>query len=234
MRSDTLHHSLRVALSRVAKSVLVLIALLVVLPIVGIDMTVLSLFGGALGVGLGFGLQKVAGNYVSGFVVLLERSIRVGDMITADNFYGKVREITSRYTLVQALDGREAIIPNETLIASTVLNHTHTDRNTRVACPVSVAYGTDLDRAMSILRELASAHPRVLREPEPGALVLRFGESGIDMELGFWIGDPDAGTSSVRSDMNAAIWRAFRDAGIEIPYPRRVIEITGKNPRTSS
>jgi small-conductance mechanosensitive channel len=234
MRSDTLHHSLRVALSRVSKALLVLVALLVVLPLVGIDITVLSVFGGALGVGLGFGLQKVAGNYVSGFVVLLERSIRVGDMITADNFYGKVRDITSRYTLVQALDGREAIIPNETLIVTTVVNHTHTDRNTRIGCPVSVAYGTDLERAMSILNGVAAAHPRVLREPEPGALVLRFGESGIDMELGFWIGDPDAGTSGVRSDINAAIWRAFRDAGIEIPYPRRVIEITGENPRASS
>jgi small-conductance mechanosensitive channel len=234
MRAEGLHYSLRVALSRVSKALLVLIALLVVLPLVGIDVTVLSVFGGALGVGLGFGLQKVASNYVSGFVVLLERSIRVGDMITADNFYGKVREMTSRYTLVQAQDGREAIIPNETLIASTVLNHTHTDRNMRIACPLSVAYGTDLDRAMSILREVALAHPRVLRSPEPGALVLRFGDSGIDMELGFWIGDPEAGTSNVRSDINVAIWRAFRDAQIEIPYPRRVIQITNGNAAASS
>ncbi len=227
MRAERLHFSLRVALSRVSKAVLVLVALLVVLPLVGIDITVLSVFGGALGVGLGFGLQKVAGNYVSGFVVLLERSIRVGDMITADNFHGKVREITSRYTLVQAQDGREAIIPNETLIATTVLNHTHTDRNLRVACPVSVGYGTDLDRAMSILRDVALAHPRVLRDPEPGAQLLKFGDSGIDLEIGFWIGDPEQGTGNVRSDINVAIWRAFREAGIEMPYPRRVIEITG-------
>jgi small-conductance mechanosensitive channel len=233
MRAEGLHYSLRVALSRVSKAVLVLIALLVVLPLVGIDITVLSVFGGALGVGLGFGLQKVAGNYVSGFVVLLERSIRVGDMITADNFHGKVRDITSRYTLVQALDGREAIIPNETLIAQTVLNHTHTDRNLRVACPVSVGYGTDLDRAMSILRDVALAHPRVLRSPDPGALLLKFADSGIDLELGFWIGDPDAGTGNVRSDINLAIWRAFREAGIEIPYPRRLIQITGPKEPTS-
>jgi small-conductance mechanosensitive channel len=226
MRSNTLHYSLRVALARVTKALLVLVALLVVLPLVGIDITVLSVFGGALGVGLGFGLQKVASNYVSGFIVLLDRSILVGDIITADNFYGTVREITSRYTLVQSQDGREAIVPNETLIASTVLNHTHTDRNMRLACPVSVAYGTDLDGAMSMLRGLALAHPRVLRAPEPAALVLRFGDSGIDMELGFWIGDPDNGTGNVRSDINVAIWRAFRDARIEIPYPRRVIEIT--------
>jgi len=233
MRAEGLHYGLRVALSRVSKAVLVLIALLVVLPLVGIDITVLSVFGGALGVGLGFGLQKVAGNYVSGFVVLLERSIRVGDMITADNFYGKVRDITSRYTLVQAQDGREAIIPNETLIAQTVLNHTHTDRNLRVACPVSVGYGTDLDRAMSILRGVALAHPRVLHRPDPGALVLKFGDSGIDLELGFWIGDPDEGMGNVRSDINLAIWRAFREAGIEIPYPRRVIQITDQKHPTS-
>jgi len=232
MRAEGLHYSLRVALSRVSRALLVLIALLVVLPLVGIDITVLSVFGGALGVGLGFGLQKVAGNYVSGFVVLLERSIRIGDMITADSFHGKVLDITSRYTLVRAQDGREAIIPNETLIASTVLSHTHSDRNLRIACPVSVAYGTDLDRAMSILRGVALANARVLRDPEPGALVLRFGDSGIELELGFWIGDPEQGTSNVRSEINLAIWRAFREAAIEIPYPRRVIEITdsGKAP----
>jgi small-conductance mechanosensitive channel len=227
MRSDGMHYSLRVALARVSKALLVLVALLVVLPLVGIDITVLSVFGGALGVGLGFGLQKVASNYVSGFIVLLERSISVGDMITADHFYGKVREITSRYVLVQSQDGREAIIPNEIVVGTTVLNHTYTDRNMLVACAVSIAYGTDLDRAMSILREVAVAHPRVLKQPEPGALVLRFGDSGIDLELGFWIGDPDKGTGNVRSDVNVAIWRAFRDAGIEIPYPRRVIQITG-------
>jgi small-conductance mechanosensitive channel len=234
MRSDGMHYSLRVALARVSKALLVLVALLVVLPLVGIDITVLSVFGGALGVGLGLGLQKVASNYVSGFIILLERSIRVGDMITADNFYGKVRDITSRYVLVQAQDGREAIIPNETVVGTTVLNHTHTDRNMRIACPVSVGYGTDLDRAMSILRDVALAHPRVLKDPEPGALVLRFGDSGIEMELGLWIGDPDKGTANLRSDVNVAIWRAFRDAGIEIPYPRRVIEITGGNAATSS
>jgi small-conductance mechanosensitive channel len=234
MRSSRLHHSLRVALARVSKALLVLVGLLLVLPLVGIDITVLSVFGGALGVGLGFGLQKVASNYVSGFIVLLDRSIRVGDVITADNFHGKVRDITSRYALVQAQDGREAIIPNEALIATTVLNHTYSDRNMRVACPVSVAYGTDLDRAMSILKDVALAHGRVLRDPEPAALVLRFADSGIDMELGFWIGDPDGGTGNVRSDINVAIWRAFRDARIEIPYPRRVIEITGGNVTASS
>src|SRR3954465_1983244 len=160
--------NLRFALTKILRSVLVVVAVLMALPIVGIDITVLSVFGGALGVGIGFGLQKVAANYVSGFIVLLDRSIRVGDMITADNFYGKVREITSRYVLVQSQDGREAIIPNETMVATTVVNHTYTDRSTRVACPVSVDYGTDLDRAMSILREVALAHPRVLKEPEPG------------------------------------------------------------------
>jgi small-conductance mechanosensitive channel len=153
-------------------------------------------------------------------------------MITADGFHGKVLDITSRYTLVRAQDGREAIIPNETLIAQTVLSHTHSDRNLRIACPVSVAYGTDLDRAMSILRGVALANARVLRDPEPGALVLRFGDSGIELELGFWIGDPEQGTSNVRSEINLAIWRAFHEAAIEIPYPRRVIEITdsGKAP----
>ena len=132
MRADSLHSSLRVVLARLAKSLLVLVALLVVLPLVGIDLTVLSVFGGALGVGLGFGLQKIASNYVSGFIILLDRSIRIGDMITADNFYGRVRRITTRYVVVEALDGREAIIPNDTLITTTVLNHTHSYQKVRL------------------------------------------------------------------------------------------------------
>ena len=233
MRAQTLNFSLRVVLSRVAKAFLVVVAMLVVLPLVGIESTVLSVFGGAVGVGLGFGLQKVASNYVSGFIILLERSIRIGDIVTVDNFYGKVSAITSRYTLLQSQDGREAIVPNETLIITTVLNHTHTDQNLRLANPVSVAYGTDLDRAMAMMREVALAHPRVLRDPEPGALVLRFGDNGIELELGFWINDPHLGTGSVRSEINVALWRAFRDAGIEIPYPQRVVRMHGEPAQAS-
>jgi small-conductance mechanosensitive channel len=233
MRAPALDYNLRVVLSRVSKALLVVVALLIVLPIVGIERTVLSVFGGALGVGLGFGLQKVASNYVSGFIILLERSVKIGDIVTVDNFHGKVAAITSRYTLLQAQDGREAIVPNETFIITTVLNHTHSDLKVRLANPVSVAYGTDLDRVMSILRDAALGHRRVLRDPEPAAVVLRFGDNGIDLELGFWISDPDAGTGNVRSEIYVAMWRALRDAGVEIPYPQRVVRMHEERVPTS-
>jgi small-conductance mechanosensitive channel len=211
--------------ARLSRSLLVLLAILIVLPLVGIDLTVLSVFGGAIGVGLGFGLQKVASNYVSGFIILLDRSIRIGDLITADNFYGEVKGITTRYVVVRALDGREAIIPNEMLITTTVQNHSYSNRQIRLAIPVQVAYMDDPERAMRLMQEVARKHPRVLAEPPPKAFLARFADSGIELELGVWIGDPETGMLNIRSELNLAIWRAFREAGIEIPYPQREVRI---------
>ena len=225
MRSESLHTSLRVVLARLTRSLFLLAAILLVLPLVGIDLTVLSVFGGALGVGLGFGLQKIASNYVSGFIILLDRSIRLGDMITADNFTGVVKAITTRYVVVKALDGREAIIPNETLITQTVINQTHSDSMVRLALAVQVDYDTDLDAAIRLMESVARAHPRVLAEPACSACLVRFADSGIDLELGFWIRDPDSGSANVKSDLGRALLTAFRAAGIHIPYPRRVVEI---------
>ncbi len=230
MRAQVLHSSLKVALSRLSRSFLMVLAFLVVLPLLGIDLTVLSVFGGALGVGLGFGLQKIASNYVSGFIILLDRSVQLGDMITADNFYGVVKEITTRYSVVRSLDGREALIPNETLIAQTVLNHTHTDSKLRIATQVQVAYETDIDRVTGLLMGIAEAHPRVLKDPAPAVLLTRFADSGLDLELGFWIGDPENGQASVRSDLNLEILHAFRREGIEIPYPQRVLRMVEEKP----
>jgi small-conductance mechanosensitive channel len=225
MRAETLHSSLRAVLSRLVKSLLVLVALLVVLPLVGIDLTVLSVFGGALGVGLGFGLQKIASNYVSGFIILLDRSVQLGDMITADNFHGKLTQITTRYVVVQALDGREALIPNETLITQTVINHTHSDAKVRLATQVQVDYGSDIEQAMRILTDVARRHSRVLADPPPGALLSKFADSGIDLELGFWIGDPENGSANVRSDLNVEVYRALGAAGIVIAYPRMIVAL---------
>lgn len=230
MRADVLHSSLKVALSRLSKSLLILMAFLVVMPLLGIDLTVLSVFGGALGVGLGFGLQKIASNYVSGFIILLDRSVQLGDMITADNFYGVVKEITTRYSVVRSLDGREALIPNETLIAQTVLNHTHTDSRLRVATQVQVGYDADIDKVTALLKGIAAAHPRVLKEPAPAVLLTRFADSGLDLELGFWIDDPENGQTSVKSDLNLEILRTFRREGIGIPYPQRVLRMVGQKP----
>ena len=225
MRADSLHSSLRVVFARLARSLLVLVAVLMVLPLLGIDLTVLSVFGGAIGVGLGFGLQKIASNYVSGFIILLDRSIRIGDLITADNFYGEVKDITTRYVVVRALDGREAIIPNDLLITTTVLNHSYSNRQIRLAIQVQVGYKDDPERAMRLMEEAVVKHPRVLADPPAKAFLARFADSGIELELGVWIDDPESGMLNLRSEINLAVWRAFQEAGIEIPYPQREVRV---------
>jgi small-conductance mechanosensitive channel len=225
MRAERVHANVRVALSRLVRTALVFLAVVIALPLVGLDLTLLSVFGGAVGVGLGFGLQKIASNYVSGFIVLLDRSIRLGDVITADNFYGVVKEMTTRYTVVKALDGREAIIPNETLITSTVLNHSYSDRRARVPLQVQVGYGTDVEPVLRLCEEVARRHPRVLNEPAPVAVLTGFGDNGLSLELGFWIGDPEEGTGSVRSDIALGLLAAFRERGVEIPFPQRDVRI---------
>jgi small-conductance mechanosensitive channel len=229
MRAEGLHSSLRVVFARLAKAVLLVAAVLVVLPLIGVDLTVLSVFGGALGVGLGLGLQKIVSNYVSGFIILLDRSIRLGDMITADNHYGEVTKITTRYVVVRALSGVEAIIPNDTLVTSTVQNHSYSDRSVRLVVKVQVSYRTEMAQALRILVEVARAHPRVLKEPEPTAQVLNLGDSGVDLELGFWIEDPERGSQNVRSDVSLALLSEFRARGIEIPYPQREVRMLQGN-----
>ncbi|HEY9103281.1 mechanosensitive ion channel family protein [Chitinimonas sp.] len=221
MAANSLNLSLRVVITKLARTVLVVVAVMIALPMVGIDLTVLSVFGGALGVGLGFGLQKIASNYVSGFIILLDGSIRIGDVVIIDGRQGTVTGITARYVLLKLGDGGEAIIPNDSLISSTVLNLSHSDRLFRVAMPIQVAYDTDLDAASALLLSLTQGQPRILPEPVPQVLVKGFGESGIDLELAYWIGDPDQGSASLRSELNLKIWRAFKEQGIEIPYPRR-------------
>jgi small-conductance mechanosensitive channel len=230
LRSRTLDASLRVVLARIAKALLLLVAVLIGLSAVGIDVTVLSVFGGALGVGLGLGLQRIASNYVSGFILLLDRSLRLGDLITVENYHGVVAEISTRYTVIRALDGTEAIVPNEVLVSSPVTNHTYTDRRSRVAVRVSVAYDTDVKQAMALLVEAAREHPRALADPAPAALVLGFGADGLDLEVGLWIGDPERGKGNVQSDVAQGILQRFRSAGIEIPYPQRDVRVTHVNP----
>lgn len=231
--------SLRMALSKAARTVFLILGVLVALPAVGIDLTVLSVLGGAIGVGIGFGLQKVASNYISGFIILLDRSVRIGDMITVDSQYGEVSQINTRYTLLRALDGTETIVPNESLITHTVVNHSLSRPNVRVAIPIQVAYDADLEQAEALMLEAASEQRRViLDDPEnpPRVLLREFAENGIAMELAVWINDAGVGLNNLRSDINWAIWRRFKSAGIEIPYPQRVVHwtppenIVAKNP----
>lgn len=225
LRAEHLDANLRVAFSRLITALLVVVGVLITLPLVGIDLTVLSFFGGALGVGLGIGLQKIASNYMSGFIILLERSVRHGDMVTADNFYGEVRAITARSVIVQSLDGREAIIPNEMFITQTVLNHSLLNRKVRLGLPVQISYASDLQKAMALMTAAACAHPRVLQDPAPATCLVRFADIGIDLELGVWITDPEAGQLNLRSDLNLVIWETFKREGIEIPYPQREVRL---------
>ncbi|MGH8703814.1 MAG: mechanosensitive ion channel family protein [Burkholderiales bacterium] len=225
MRAEQLHSSLRVVFARLGKAVLLVAAVLVVLPLMGVDLTVLSIFGGALGVGLGLGLQKIASNYVSGFIILLERSIRLGDMITADNQYGEVKQITTRYVVVRALTGVEAIIPNDTLVTGTVLSHSYTDKKVRLAVRVQVTYRSDVPEVLKLLEEIARRHARVLRDPEPRALVTSLGDSGVELEIGFWIADPESGSLNVRSDVSVSLLSEFRARNIEIPVAQREVRL---------
>lgn len=217
--------NLRLAFSKLARGLFIVLAILIALPLVGIDLTVLSVFGGALGVGLGLGLQKIAANYVSGFTLLLEQSIRIGDMIQVDRHYGEVKEIATRYTVLRAPDGSESVIPNESMIISPVVNRSLTDRNYLISLPVQVAYGSDLEGVRKVLLAIAENNPRVLRDPPPRVRLLGFGESGIDIALAVWIADPEAGEINLRSDLNWEIWAAFQRENIEIPFPQRVVRL---------
>lgn len=220
-----LHTSLRVAMARMSRALLIVVAVLVSLSLVGIDLTVLSVFGGAFGVGLGLGMQKIASNYVSGFVILLERSLAIGDMITVDRFSGRVTQINTRYTVLQGLDGTESVLPNEMLISSAVQNLSLSSPQVRIATQVAVAYDTDLSTLMPMLEEVCRTVPRVLADPPPGAALLRFGADGFELEVGMWIGDPENGRGGVLSDANLKIWALLQQQGVSIPYPTRELRL---------
>ena len=226
MAAEQMDANVREVLARLAKAILSVIALLCSLSLVGIDVTALSVFSGALAVGLGLGLQKIASNYVSGFIILLDRSIRLGNLVAVDDqTSGTVTQITTRYTVLRTLTGVEVIIPNEYLVNNIVRNLSFTDTRLRVVLSVQVAYGADLESAMALMVAAAQGQQRVLVDPAPGALITGFAESGINLELGFWVADPEAGTGNVRSEISLAIWKAFREHGIEIPFPQRELRI---------
>ena len=225
MRAHRLDPNLRAVFSKLAKSVLVIVAVLIALPLVGIDLTVLSVFGGALGVGIGLGLQKIAANYMSGFIILLDHSISLGALVTIDNRYGEVTKLTARYIVVKGLDGTEALIPNESVVSSTVINHSYSDRRARVDVPIQVSYQSDVDLALRLMMDAANGHARVIQDPQPVALLKEFADSGINLELFVWIDDPEKGKGNLRSELNLEIWRAFQANRIEIPFPQREVRI---------
>ncbi len=222
---EQLNVNTRVMLAKVVRICLLFIAVLIGLSAVGLDLTLISVFGGALGVGLGFGLQRIASNYVSGFILLMDKSISIGDIVTIDVHYGIITDLRTRYLVLKKLDGTEVIIPNETLIINPVINHSGMDRNSRVQVAVQVAYDSDLDLVLQLLIKAAEAHARVLVTPQPNAVVTAFAESGIDVRLTVWIHDAEEGTASLQSDLLMAIWRLFKAHDISIPYPQREVRV---------
>jgi small-conductance mechanosensitive channel len=217
--------SLRKAVSNATRALLMFVGLLLALSAVGIDLTALSVLGGAIGVGIGFGLQKLASNYVSGFVILAERSIRIGDNVRVDNFEGRVMDINARYTVIRSLTGRESIVPNELLITNRVENLSFTDNRVWQSTLVSVAYDSDVDLVMRLLAEAAEAQPRVLKDPAPSIALSAFGADGLEFTVGYWIGDPENGQLNLRSLINLSILAGLRSHGIEIPFPQRVLHV---------
>jgi len=227
MKLSDVDLSLRIVFTKLARTLLMVVGVMVALPIVGIDLTVLSVFGGALGVGLGFGLQKIASNYVSGFIILLDRSIRIGDRLMVDNRVGYVSKITSRFVVLKSADGSEILVPNEALIANTVINQSYTDKALWISLPVQVSYETNLEEALALLRQ-AATHPRVKTDPAPAAFVIGFADSGINLEVGLWVSDPENGMLSLRSEINLRIWKLFAEHGIQIPYPQREVRVVNE------
>lgn len=225
MRLPSMHSSLKVVFSRLGRAALIVVAILVSLSMVGIDLTVLSVFGGALGVGLGLGLQKITSSYLSGFIILLDGSMSIGDMISVDKFNGEVTDIKTRYTVLKGMDGGESIIPNEMLVSNPVQNYSLTDRSVVMTTDLTVAYKTDLEALLPLLVEATASVARVSQDPGPSAYLMKFGADGLDLRVGFWIADPENGRTNVLSEVNRAIWKTLQLHAIELPYPQRVITV---------
>jgi len=216
----------RVLISKVFQISLYILAGLVALDMIGLDLTTLTVFGGALGIGLGFGLQKIASNFVSGLILLLERSIEEDDLIElTDGTSGFVRRTNARYILVETFDGKEVLIPNEDFITDRVTNWTLSSTKARVDVPIGVAYGSDLDKVHELILEAAQEHPQCLDEPKPFCFLREFGDSSVNFLLIFWIGNVADGRWAPQSDVMFAVWRKFQENGIEIPFPQRDLHI---------
>lgn len=225
MGAEQISVNMRVVLSKLVRIVFLFVSVLMAMSAVGLDITVLSVFGGAFGVGLGIGLQKIASNYVSGFIILMDHSLHIGDVVTIDQHYGVVSDLRTRYMVLKKLDGTEVVIPNEKLITDIVINHSATEKKSRIQMPIQVAYDTDLDVAMSLMIEAVMMQARVLRTPMPEAMIKGFGENGVDLSLNFWIADPEEGSAGLQSAVYMSIWKAFQRNAITFPFPQREIRV---------
>lgn len=219
MGFERMHSSLRVAMARVGRAVLILVAVLFSLSLAGLDLTVLSVFGGAFGVALGLGMQRIASNYVSGFIILFERSLAIGDPITLDKYSGKVSRINTRYTVLRSTDGTQTMLPNEMLITGVVMNQSVTNRNTRAVTKLIVSYDSDLDVVMPLLQQQPVGVARVLETPAPNVLLNAFLADGYELEVGFVVGDPENGLGGPISEVNRKIYALVQSGAIKLGHP---------------
>ena len=211
MRADYVNMNMRVVLGKLIRIVLLFVATLIALSAVGLDITLLSVFGGALGVGLGFGLQRIASNYVSGFIILLDKSMQIGDVISVDKHYGMVSDMRARYMVLSKPDGTHVIIPNESLITTAVVNHSLTEHKGRVQIDLAISVDSPLELAMQLLQDIAKQHARVLETPAPVARIKGFNEHGIGLTLTVWVADPESGVLGLQSALFMDVWKVFRD-----------------------
>ncbi len=227
----------RIGISKFSYSFLVALSILLGLSASGLDLTTLTVFAGAIGVGLGFGLQFLAANYMSGFALLMDRSIKPGDVIsftgmggTSSEGFGWVQELRGRYVVVRDRDGVETLFPNQTFITNPVINWSYTDPKVRLKLPIRIGYQDDVELALEVLLKAVENQRRILRDPPPVSRLMSFGNSGMELELRFWIADPQEGVNNVRSDVNRAIWRLFREHDITIPVTRQDVRLIDGTP----
>jgi small-conductance mechanosensitive channel len=232
LKLDALAPTMRIGIAKFLQAFLVGLSVLIGLNAAGLDLTTLNVLTGAIGIGLGFGLQSIAANFVSGFVLLMDRSIKPGDVIsftgmpgTTTEGFGWVEELRGRYVVVRDRDGVETLVPNQNLITNPVINWSYTDPRVRLKLPVRLSYKDDPELAMKLLLDATDGHPRIIREPAPVARMMGFGDHGIELELRFWIPDPQEGVNNVRSDVNRRIWQLFREHGLTIPVAQREIRV---------
>lgn len=224
-KADSIKPSLQVLFIKIAKISFVAVVFFIVISNLGIDLTTFAFVTGAVGIGVGFGLQKVISNLISGVILLLDESIKPGDIIEVDDTFGRVQEMSSRYTSVVDLDGREFLVPNENIITNKLINWSHKDKYVRIHVDVGVSYKADVNKVLEILQSIPAKFPRILTHPEPTSYLTEFADSSINFRLNFWITDPEKGLYNVKSDVLVAIWQGFKDNEVEIPFPQRDVYI---------
>jgi small-conductance mechanosensitive channel len=224
-----IHSSNKALINKAFHIFIYFIGFMIGLNVLGIDLTAFAIFSGAIGIGIGFGLQKITSNFISGLILLFEKSIENGDMVElSDGTYGLIRKTSARYTLLETFEGREMMIPNEDFIINRVTNWTFNNRKGRLQIDIGVAYESDIEKARELILEAAKEFPGSIDDPKPACYLKEFADSSVNFMLFFWLADVSKGRYQAKNDVMLSIWKKFKENNISIPYPQRDIHI--KNP----